>query len=100
MKILFNNLLLISIFYFCQLVEKCDVLLENYLPGKLAKIGLGYERLKVLSPRLIYCSISGYGQSGPYTRKGGYDVIAAAVGGLMHITGPEVGENTLLSPII
>ena len=75
-------------------------MLENYLPGKLAKIGLGYERLKALSPGLIYCSVSGYGQSGPYTRKGGYDVIAAAVGGLMHITGPEVGEIILFGPVL
>lgn len=79
-----------AVFHFPQLATKCDVLIENFLPGKLEEIGLGYEQLKCKSPHLIYCSLTGYGQTGPYMHKGGYDIVASAIGGLMHITGPEV----------
>lgn len=64
-----------------------DVLIENYLPGKLNGFGLGYDDLKVIAPHLIYCSITGFGQEGPYRDRPGYDVIAASMGGLMSITG-------------
>ena len=69
---------------------KCDVLIENYLPGKLDKLDLGYDSLKLSSPSLIYCSVTGYGTGGPYDQRPGYDVVVSGVGGLMHITGPEV----------
>lgn len=74
-----------------DLVKKCDILVENYVPGKLAKLGLGYDDLQKINPKLIYCSITGYGNAGPYRERPGYDVIAASVGGLLHITGPEDG---------
>uniref|UniRef100_L7MB46 Putative l-carnitine dehydratase/alpha-methylacyl-coa racemase n=1 Tax=Rhipicephalus pulchellus TaxID=72859 RepID=L7MB46_RHIPC len=69
-----------------------DVLLENYLPGKLDSLGLGYEDIRAIAPQIIYCSITGYGQNGPYRDRAGYDVIAASMGGLLHITGPRGGE--------
>ncbi|XP_014665473.1 PREDICTED: succinate--hydroxymethylglutarate CoA-transferase-like [Priapulus caudatus] len=75
-----------------ELATKSDVFVENYVPGKLQKMGLGYSQLKEVAPHLVYCSISGYGSDGPYATRAGYDVIAAAVGGLLHITGPEGGE--------
>ncbi|KAJ8375102.1 hypothetical protein SKAU_G00056820 [Synaphobranchus kaupii] len=75
-----------------ELAEVCDVLIENYLPGKLAHMGLGYEDVQKVAPRLVYCSISGYGQTGPMSHRPGYDSIASAVSGMMHITGPEGGE--------
>ncbi|KAM6908503.1 succinyl-CoA:glutarate CoA-transferase [Lycodopsis pacificus] len=75
-----------------ELAGVCDVLVENYLPGKLHQMCLGYEQLSRLNPRLIYCSISGYGQTGPQSQSPGYDSIASAVSGMMHITGSEGGE--------
>ncbi|KAJ8673452.1 hypothetical protein QAD02_004714 [Eretmocerus hayati] len=74
-----------------DLIKKCDVLVENYVPGKLAKFGLGYDQVKSIAPHLIYCSLTGYGSTGPYANRPGYDVIAASLGGLMHITGPKDG---------
>ncbi|KAM3860673.1 succinyl-CoA:glutarate CoA-transferase [Diretmus argenteus] len=75
-----------------ELAGLCDVFLENFLPGKLDQLGLGFKHLSRENPRLIYCSISGYGQTGPQSRRPGYDSIASAVSGMMHITGPEGGE--------
>lgn len=75
-----------------QLARVSDVLVENYLPGRLAVMGLGYEQLAAESPGLVYCSITGYGQMGPHASRAGYDVIVSGVGGLMHITGPKDGE--------
>lgn len=75
-----------------KLAGTCDVLVENYLPGKLDSLGLGYEDIKAVAPQIVYCSVTGYGQSGPYRDRAGYDVIAASMGGLLHITGPQGGE--------
>ncbi|XP_035174656.1 succinate--hydroxymethylglutarate CoA-transferase isoform X2 [Oxyura jamaicensis] len=109
-----------------ELAAVSDVFVENYIPGKLAEIGLGYEDIKKIAPHVVYCSITGampwvfnfcplpliiqwmllkrvwlplahslppgYGQTGPMVQRGGYDSIAAAVSGLMHITGHEEGE--------
>ncbi|XP_040405091.1 succinate--hydroxymethylglutarate CoA-transferase isoform X3 [Cygnus olor] len=75
-----------------ELAAVSDVFVENYIPGKLAEIGLGYEDIKKIAPHIVYCSITGYGQTGPMVQRGGYDSIAAAVSGLMHITGHEEGE--------
>lgn len=75
-----------------ELAAVCDVLVENFMPRKLEQLGLGYERLSEVNPGLIYCSISGYGQTGPQSQSPGYDSIASAVSGMMHITGPEDGE--------
>ena len=74
-----------------QLVKISDVLVENFLTGSLDKLGLGYEQLHEINPRLVYCSISGYGRTGPYADRGGYDFILQAEGGIMGITGPVEG---------
>ena len=70
-----------------KLATSCDVLLENYKVGTLGKYGLGYADLAESNPRLVYCSITGFGQTGPYRSKPGYDTIIQAMGGLMSITG-------------
>ncbi|XP_005094130.1 succinate--hydroxymethylglutarate CoA-transferase [Aplysia californica] len=75
-----------------KLASVSDVLVENYIPGKLSEMGLGYPELSAEFPHLIYCSITGYGQTGGYASRAGYDVIASGMGGLMHITGPPDGE--------
>ncbi|KAJ8292736.1 Succinate--hydroxymethylglutarate CoA-transferase [Rhodotorula toruloides] len=74
-----------------ELVRRADVLVENYVPGKLAEMGFSYEHCKALNPRLIYASISGYGQTGPFAQNPGYDVVIEAEAGLMHITGEPTG---------
>ncbi|XP_021241470.1 succinate--hydroxymethylglutarate CoA-transferase isoform X2 [Numida meleagris] len=73
-----------------ELAAVSDVFVENYIPGKLAEIGLGYEDIEKIAPHIVYCSITGYGQTGPMVQRGGYDSIAAAISGLTHITGHEV----------
>jgi len=70
-----------------ELAAKCDVLIENYKVGTLARYGLSYEQLRAINPRLIYCSITGFGQSGPYAPRPGYDFVFQGMGGLMSITG-------------
>ncbi|XP_030767872.1 succinate--hydroxymethylglutarate CoA-transferase [Sitophilus oryzae] len=75
-----------------SLAKVSDVLVENYVPGKLDSLKLGYEHIKNIAPHLIYCSITGFGPDGPYSKRPGYDVIAASLGGLLHITGPRDGE--------
>jgi crotonobetainyl-CoA:carnitine CoA-transferase CaiB-like acyl-CoA transferase len=75
-----------------RLLAGADVLVENYRLGALDKLGLGYEVLKVLNPRLVYCTITGYGRTGPDAGKGGFDLIAQGVSGLMSVTGLPGGE--------
>ncbi|KIM88994.1 hypothetical protein PILCRDRAFT_61406 [Piloderma croceum F 1598] len=70
-----------------KLIRQSDVLVENFVAGKLASMGLGWEDCKEINPRLIYTSITGYGQTGPYRQAAGYDVVIEAEAGLMHITG-------------
>ncbi len=74
-----------------RMARRVDVLTENYRKGALDKLGLGYEALKALNPSLIYCSISGYGRSGPYADQGGFDLIAQGMSGLMAVTGEPGG---------
>ena len=74
-----------------RMAGRADVLTENYRKGALEKLGLGYEALKAVNPALIYCSISGYGRTGPYADKGGFDLIAQGMSGLMAITGEPGG---------
>jgi formyl-CoA transferase len=74
-----------------SLAEASDVLVENFRTGALDRMGLGYEDLRVVNPRLVYCSISGYGRTGPYADRPGYDFVIQAEGGMMGITGPEEG---------
>ena len=76
-----------------ELVQHCDVLLENFKVGGLAAYGLDYATLKVLNPRLIYCSITGFGQDGPYAKRAGYDFMIQGLGGLMSLTGKPEGEE-------
>lgn len=73
------------------LAEVSDALVENFRTGALDRMGLGYSDLHAVNPRLVYCSISGYGRTGPYAERPGYDFIIQAEGGLMGITGPEEG---------
>ncbi|KAJ5807776.1 CoA-transferase family III domain-containing protein [Penicillium riverlandense] len=77
-----------------ELARKADVVVENFIPGKLDKMGLGYDTLKSVNPSIILASISGYGADGPYAQRAGYDVIGAAEGGLLHITGEADGPPT------
>lgn len=74
-----------------KLIESCDILVENYLPGGLKKYGMDYETVRKINPRLIYASVTGYGQTGPYSNRPGYDVMVEAEMGLMHITGDRDG---------
>ncbi len=75
-----------------KLIANADVLIENFLPGTMGRLGLGYDAAKQINPRLIYCAITGYGQTGPYSDDAGYDFMIQAQGGLMAITGPADGE--------
>jgi crotonobetainyl-CoA:carnitine CoA-transferase CaiB-like acyl-CoA transferase len=70
-----------------RMVKQADVLTENYRKGTMEKLGFGYESLKKINPALIYCSISGFGRTGPYAERGGYDLIAQGMSGLMAMTG-------------
>ena len=74
-----------------RLARTADILVENYRPGVLAALGLDYESLNAVNPRLIYASISGYGQTGPDRRKGGFDLVAQGISGIMSITGEAGG---------
>ncbi|EJC97958.1 CAIB/BAIF family enzyme [Fomitiporia mediterranea MF3/22] len=75
-----------------KLVSRSDILVENFIPGRLSALGLGWEDCSSINPKLVYASISGYGQDGPYKTYPGYDVIIEAEAGLMHITG-EAGRQ-------
>ncbi len=74
-----------------KLVGSCDILFENYKTGSLDKYGLGYAQLKDEFPRLIYCSLTGFGQTGPYRENAGYDYLVQGMGGIMSLTGPAEG---------
>jgi len=76
---------------FLRMVRTADVVIENFRKGTLERLGLGYDTLSQENPRLIYCAISGYGRTGPYADKGGFDLIAQGYTGLMSITGEEDG---------
>jgi crotonobetainyl-CoA:carnitine CoA-transferase CaiB-like acyl-CoA transferase len=74
-----------------RLLKDADVLIENYRRGTMEKMGFGYESLHELNPKLIYCSISGFGRTGPYADRGGFDLVAQGMTGLMSITGERAG---------
>jgi len=74
-----------------ELAQRSDVLIENYKYGDLARYGLGYDDLKKLNPRLIYCSVTGFGQTGPYKEHPGYDFMVQGMGGMMSVTGEPDG---------
>jgi crotonobetainyl-CoA:carnitine CoA-transferase CaiB-like acyl-CoA transferase len=77
-----------------KLAARSDVLIENFKVGGLAKFGLDYKSLKDECPRLIYCSVTGFGQDGPYAKRAGYDLMAQGIGGVMDLTGTPDGEPT------
>lgn len=79
---------------FLKLVKDADILLENYRPGVMDRLGLGYDVLKEVNPRLIYGAVSGFGSYGPYSDRPGYDIISQGMGGLMSITGEKGGDPT------
>jgi len=75
-----------------EFADRADILLENYRPGVLNRLGLGWDVLHARNPRLVLGSISGFGQTGPYSARGGFDLITQAMSGLMSINGPEEGD--------
>ena len=79
---------------FKEMVKKADVVLENYRPGTMEKLGLGYDVLKEVNPGIIYGSISGFGHTGPLSKRAGYDIVGQAMGGLMSTTGWPDGPAT------
>lgn len=87
-----------------ELIDRADVLLENFRPGVLAGLGFGYDAVSKRNPRLIYCSISGFGQTGPYRDRPGYDVVVQGESGLMDLTGypdqPPAKVGTSISDIV
>jgi formyl-CoA transferase len=74
-----------------KLAATADVLVENYRPGVAKRLGIDYETLQAVNPRLVYCSISGFGQTGPYASRGGFDLVAQGMSGIMSATGREGG---------
>jgi len=77
-----------------ELAKRSDVLVENFKPGVMDNLGLGYEALKEINPRLVYASISGFGYTGPYSERPAYDLIIQGMGGIMSITGPDEHHPT------
>ena len=74
-----------------KMIEVADVLIENFKPGTAKRLGIDYETISAINSKLIYCSISGFGQTGPYSPRGGFDLIACGMSGLMSINGPPEG---------
>jgi CoA:oxalate CoA-transferase len=81
-----------------ELVKKSDVVLENFRPGVMDRLGLGYSELSRVNPRIVYTSISGFGQTGPYRERPSFDLIAQAMGGVMAMTGPKGGAPCKVGP--
>lgn len=75
-----------------KIIASCDILIENFKTGSLDKHGLGYDQIKAEFPRLIYCSLTGFGHTGPYKHRAGYDYLVQGMGGIMSLTGPADGE--------
>ena len=72
---------------FVELAQKADVIVENFTPGVVDRLGIDYESMKAVDPRIVYCSISGFGQTGPYKTKSAYDQVMQGIGGIMSLTG-------------
>ena len=79
---------------FKEMVKKADVVLENYRPGTMEKLGLGYDVLKEINPGIVYGSVSGFGHTGPLSKRAGYDIVGQAMGGLMSTSGWPGGPAT------
>jgi crotonobetainyl-CoA:carnitine CoA-transferase CaiB-like acyl-CoA transferase len=75
-----------------RLAQRCDIFVENFKVGGLAKYGLDYASLRTINPRLVYCSVTGFGQTGPYRHRAGYDFIAQGMSGIMDLTGESAGD--------
>lgn len=84
---------------FLQLVKQCDVVVENFRPGTMQKLGLDYDTLKAVSPSLIYAACSGFGQTGPSAQQGAYDMIIQGMGGIMSITGEPPSPDEKRAPV-
>lgn len=82
------------------LVKEVDVIIENFRPGTMEKLGLGYDVLKTVNPKIIYAASSGFGHTGPYSQRPAYDGVVQAMGGIMSITGAKDGEPTRVGPSI
>lgn len=89
---------------FFEMVKKADVVIENYKPGTMDKLGIGYNTLKQINPALVFASISGFGQFGPYRERPGYDIIGQAMGGLMSVSGwpdsPPTRSGTAMGDVL
>jgi len=85
---------------FLEMVKEADVVVENFRPGTMEKLGLGYEDLKKINPRIIYAASSGFGHTGPYSNRAAYDGVVQAMGGIMSITGELGGKPTRVGPSI
>lgn len=83
-----------------DMVKNVDVIVENFRPGTMEKLGLSYEELKEYNPKIIYAAASGFGHSGPYSKKPAYDGVVQAMGGIMSITGEKGGKPTRVGPSI
>lgn len=79
---------------FLEMIKTADVVVENFRPGTMEKLGLGYDYLSTVNPRLIYAASSGYGHTGPYSKRAAYDAVVQAMGGVMSITGQKDGKPT------
>jgi len=89
---------------FLEMVRNSDIVLENYRPGVMEKLGLGYEDLRKVNPAIIYGAVSGFGHTGPYSRRAGYDIIGQAMTGLMSTTGwqdtPPTRTGTAIADVV
>lgn len=85
---------------FIEMVKQVDIVVENFRPGTMEKLGLGYEELKKINPKLIYAAASGFGHTGPYSKRPAYDAIVQAMGGIMSITGEKGGKPVRVGPSI
>ncbi len=83
-----------------EMVKKVDIVIENFRPGTMEKLGLGYEELKKINPGIIYAACSGFGHTGPYSQRAAYDAVVQAMGGIMSITGEKNGKPTRVGPSI
>jgi crotonobetainyl-CoA:carnitine CoA-transferase CaiB-like acyl-CoA transferase len=79
---------------FLEMVKNADVVLENFITGTMNRLGIGYEELKKINPKIILCSVTGYGQTGPFNKEPGFDPVIQAISGLMDVTGLPDGEPT------
>ena len=83
-----------------ELARRSDILIQNFRPGSLERMGLGYEQAREINPAIIYCTISGFGATGPYARRGGFDLVAQGMSGLMSVTGhPGAPPTKIGAPI-